>query len=69
MEQQLALELMYWENLTGAEVAEALSVPVDTIYTRVRRASSHHSWLWRRPGRNNLLPGEEVKKVAADEQN
>jgi RNA polymerase sigma-70 factor (ECF subfamily) len=35
---QLALELHYWEDLSGPELAEALGIPVDTAYSRVRKA-------------------------------
>ena len=35
---QIALELSYWEDLTGPELAEILEVPVDTAYSRLRRA-------------------------------
>jgi RNA polymerase sigma factor (sigma-70 family) len=35
---QIALELHYWEDLTGPELAEVLGVPVDTAYSRVRKA-------------------------------
>ncbi|MDB4988574.1 MAG: polymerase, sigma-24 subunit, subfamily [Myxococcaceae bacterium] len=35
---QIALELSYWEELTGPELAEILEVPVDTAYSRLRRA-------------------------------
>jgi RNA polymerase sigma factor (sigma-70 family) len=35
---QIALELHYWEDLSGPELAEALGVPLDTAYSRVRKA-------------------------------
>lgn len=35
---QIALELHYWEDLTGPELAEALGVPLDTAYSRVKKA-------------------------------
>jgi len=35
---QVALELHYWEALSGPELAEVLGVPVDTAYSRVRKA-------------------------------
>lgn len=35
---QVALELHYWEELSGPELAEVLDVPVDTAYSRVRKA-------------------------------
>ncbi|WAS96442.1 RNA polymerase sigma factor [Nannocystis punicea] len=35
---QLVIELFYWEELSLAEIAEALGVPVGTAATRLRRA-------------------------------
>lgn len=35
---QIALELHYWEDLSGPELAEALGVPLDTAYSRVKKA-------------------------------
>lgn len=37
---QIVLELHYWEDLTGPEIAEAVSVPVDTVYSRLRIAKA-----------------------------
>src|SRR5690606_27274228 len=34
---QVALELHYWEDLSGSELACVLGVPVDTAYSRVRK--------------------------------
>ena len=36
--QQIALELYFWEDLTGPELGEVLGVPEDTARSRVRRA-------------------------------
>jgi RNA polymerase sigma factor (sigma-70 family) len=38
LELQLALELYYWEQLSGPELAEVLGVPEGTARSRVRRA-------------------------------
>lgn len=35
---QIAIELSYWEDLSGPEIAEIIEVPVDTVYSRLRRA-------------------------------
>lgn len=35
---QIALELAYWEDLSGPELADVLEIPVDTAYSRLRRA-------------------------------
>lgn len=37
---QIVLELHYWEDLSGPEVADALEIPVDTAYSRLRKAKS-----------------------------
>jgi RNA polymerase sigma-70 factor (ECF subfamily) len=38
LDHQLALELVYWEQLTGAELGEVLEVNGNTARTRLRRA-------------------------------
>ncbi len=38
IEHQIALELHYWEGMTGAAIAEVLDVPLGTAKTRIRRA-------------------------------
>lgn len=38
VEQQLVLELFYWEQLSGAEIAEVLEVAPATVRTRLFRA-------------------------------
>jgi RNA polymerase sigma-70 factor (ECF subfamily) len=35
---QIVLELRYWEQMSGAEIAEVLAEPIGTIKTRLRRA-------------------------------
>jgi RNA polymerase sigma factor (sigma-70 family) len=35
---QIVLELHYWEQMSGAEIAEILDEPIGTIKTRLRRA-------------------------------
>ena len=37
-EQQIAIELYYWEEMTSSEIAAALDVPVSTVTTRLSRA-------------------------------
>lgn len=41
VDQQIALELTYWEGMSASEVAEALGIPENTVYSRVRRAREH----------------------------
>lgn len=41
VDQQIALELTYWEELTGPEVATALGIPESTVYTRLHRGKAH----------------------------
>jgi RNA polymerase sigma-70 factor (ECF subfamily) len=38
MAHQIVLELHYWEQMSGADIAEILEEPVGTIKTRLRRA-------------------------------
>lgn len=40
LELQIVLELHYWEELSGPEIAQATGVPLDTAYSRLRRAKS-----------------------------
>lgn len=37
LDQQIVLELEYFETLKGTEIAELLGIPVQTVYTRSRR--------------------------------
>jgi RNA polymerase sigma-70 factor, ECF subfamily len=36
LHQQVVLELHYWEEMTGSEIATALEIPVGTVKTRLR---------------------------------
>lgn len=38
LDQQLLLELYYWERMTGAEIAQVLGVPAPTVRGRLGRA-------------------------------
>lgn len=38
LEAQVLLELAFWEGLDGAEIAAVLRVPLNTAYSRLRRA-------------------------------
>lgn len=38
LDSQVILELAYWEELDGPEIAVVLDLPVNTVYTRLRRA-------------------------------
>jgi RNA polymerase sigma factor (sigma-70 family) len=40
LDQQIALELTYWECLPAREVARVLEIPENTVYSRVRRAKA-----------------------------
>ncbi len=35
---QIALELSYWEDMSAPELAVVLDIPIDTVYSRLRRA-------------------------------
>lgn len=37
---QIVLELHYWEDLSGTEIADAVGLPVDTAYSRLRKAKA-----------------------------
>jgi len=41
IDQQIALELTYWEGLSAPDVARVLGVPENTVYSRLRRAKAH----------------------------
>lgn len=41
LDQQIALELTYWEDLAAPEVASVLGIPENTVYSRLRRAKGH----------------------------
>lgn len=41
LEFQITLELFYWEELTGPEIAEVLGVAVGTVRSRISRAKDH----------------------------
>jgi len=38
LQHQIVLELAFWEDMTHAEIAEVLEIPVATASTRIRRA-------------------------------
>jgi RNA polymerase sigma factor (sigma-70 family) len=41
VDQQIALELTYWEGLSAPEIARVLQIPENTVYSRLRRAKDH----------------------------
>jgi RNA polymerase sigma factor (sigma-70 family) len=41
LDQQIALELTYWEGLSAADIGRVLEIPENTVYSRVRRAKAH----------------------------
>jgi RNA polymerase sigma factor (sigma-70 family) len=41
IDQQIALELTYWQDLSAPEVAGVLGVSENTVYSRLRRAKGH----------------------------
>jgi RNA polymerase sigma factor (sigma-70 family) len=38
LDDQIVLELRFWENMTGPEIAEVLDLPLGTVRTRLRRS-------------------------------
>lgn len=47
---QVALELHYWEDLSGSELAEALDLPLGTVKSRIRKAKQELERLLERLG-------------------
>jgi RNA polymerase sigma-70 factor (ECF subfamily) len=41
VDQQIALELTYWEELAAPDIATVLGIPENTVYSRLRRAKGH----------------------------
>lgn len=41
LDQQIALELTYWEGLAAIEIAHVLGIPENTVYSRLRRAKEN----------------------------
>ena len=37
---QIVLELVFWEDMTAAEISEVLDVPLGTVKTRIRRGKA-----------------------------
>ena len=37
LEHQIVLELFYWEDMRGSDIAEVLSIPLGTVKDRIRR--------------------------------
>ncbi|MEM6996533.1 MAG: sigma-70 family RNA polymerase sigma factor [Myxococcota bacterium] len=63
---QLALELHYWEELTTAELADALEVPVGTVKSRLRRGrKALEAVLKRRVGTQDETNTEHVLRSLA----
>ena len=54
LDSQIILELFYWEQLRGPELAEVLGIPEGTVRTRLRRARQ--------------LLQEAIKKLAGSER-
>lgn len=41
LDQRIALELTYWEELAAPDIASVLGIPENTVYSRLRRAKGH----------------------------
>ena len=56
LELQIVLELFYWESMTGAEIADALGIPLGTARSRLRRGKrALREWLENAPRPERLL--------------
>lgn len=60
IDQQIALELTYWEGLSAPEVARVLNVPENTVYSRLSRAKKQL-----REALATSAPAEEASQVRA----
>jgi RNA polymerase sigma factor (sigma-70 family) len=61
VDQQIALELTYWEEMSAPEVAQVMGIPENTVYSRLRRAKSHL-----REELERLTDGEPERKLALE---
>jgi RNA polymerase sigma-70 factor (ECF subfamily) len=61
IDQQIALELTYWEELTAPDVANVLGIPENTVYSRLRRAKDH---LREALARLSDMPDERARALA-----
>ncbi|MCA9654971.1 MAG: sigma-70 family RNA polymerase sigma factor [Myxococcales bacterium] len=55
LDQQIALELFYWEEMSASEIAGVLEVPEGTVRSRLRRA---RRWLARRLDGSTVHAGD-----------
>jgi RNA polymerase sigma factor (sigma-70 family) len=61
VDQQIALELTYWENLSAPEIAIVLGIPENTVYSRLRRAKEN---LRKALGRLSDQPSEREQALS-----
>ena len=66
LEQQTVLELVYWEELDGRELAAVLGLPINTAYARLRRArlALRDAWM-QRAGREDAAACFVTMELAA----
>lgn len=62
LHQQTALELFYWDDLTGREIAEILEIPEGTVASRLRRARERLQAVYE----TGQLPPETVEQDRDD---
>jgi RNA polymerase sigma-70 factor (ECF subfamily) len=56
---QIALELHYWEDLSGSELAEALEIPLGTAKSRLRKAKQELERALKRAALGLTMPAPE----------
>jgi RNA polymerase sigma-70 factor (ECF subfamily) len=61
LDQQIALELTYWEDLPAPDIAVVLGIPENTVYSRLRRAKEH---LREALGRLSEIAGERERALS-----
>lgn len=62
---QIALELVYWENLSGPELAAALGVPEGTVRSRLRRGKEMLAEQLRQLAADPAVAEESVREIDA----
>lgn len=70
LDQQIALEMSYWERLRPDEVATVLEIPRNTVYTRLRRAREglKEALCQLEPELQAVQVNELLRSVAADKR-
>jgi RNA polymerase sigma-70 factor (ECF subfamily) len=68
LQEQIILSLVFWEGLSGPEVATVLEVPLDTAYTKIRRAKERLRRLLAAPPSDDPLSARKDGSAARRER-